>query len=233
VSLRLYQGLSEKAAENRLLGAFDLTDIPLAPMGVPQIEVHFAVAADGALTVTARDKGTGKHQRVVIDGDDARADVQLADPATDFNDFKDIFDRLFSEGTDKLAPTPERPAAQRRVFISHASPDAHLAQDLVDKLERGGRACWIAPRDVRAGEDYRAEIVAALKSVSHVVALISEASNHSPHVLREIALAEQYGKRIVPIRVDDVEMRSELEYILQGVHWVRVEGAAEELGRIL
>ncbi|KAL3766347.1 hypothetical protein ACHAWO_012426 [Cyclotella atomus] len=66
VQLKVMQGEREMAADNKNLGEFDLTGIPPAPRGVPQIEVSFDIDADGILHVSAKDKGTGKEQSIVI-----------------------------------------------------------------------------------------------------------------------------------------------------------------------
>src|SRR3954468_14327442 len=67
VTLKVYQGERPMAADNRMLGEFNLEGIPPAPMGVPQIEVAFNIDANGILNVTARDKGTGKEQTIKIE----------------------------------------------------------------------------------------------------------------------------------------------------------------------
>merc|ERR1712071_402046 len=66
VQLKVMQGEREMAADNKNLGEFDLVGIPPAPRGVPQIEVSFDIDADGILNVSAKDKGTGKEQNIVI-----------------------------------------------------------------------------------------------------------------------------------------------------------------------
>src|SRR6056300_1201525 len=66
VSIRVFQGEREMAADNKLLGTFDLTGIPPAPRGVPQIEVTFDIDANGIVSVSAKDKGTGKEQKIQI-----------------------------------------------------------------------------------------------------------------------------------------------------------------------
>ena len=66
VTIHVLQGEREFAADNRSLGRFDLTDIPPAPRGVPQIEVEFAIDANGILEVSATDKATGKTQKIEI-----------------------------------------------------------------------------------------------------------------------------------------------------------------------
>jgi molecular chaperone DnaK len=66
VQIKVLQGEREMAADNKNLGQFDLVGIPPAPRGVPQIEVAFDIDADGILNVSAKDKGTGKEQNIVI-----------------------------------------------------------------------------------------------------------------------------------------------------------------------
>jgi len=66
VQIKVIQGEREMAADNKNLGQFDLVGLPPAPRGVPQIEVAFDIDADGILNVTAKDKGTGKEQTIVI-----------------------------------------------------------------------------------------------------------------------------------------------------------------------
>jgi molecular chaperone DnaK len=66
VTIRVFQGEREMAADNKALGQFDLIGIPPAPRGVPQIEVSFDIDANGIVNVTAKDKGTGKEQQIRI-----------------------------------------------------------------------------------------------------------------------------------------------------------------------
>jgi molecular chaperone DnaK len=66
VQIKVLQGEREMAADNKMLGNFDMVGIPPAPRGVPQIEVSFDIDADGILNVSAKDKGTGKEQNIVI-----------------------------------------------------------------------------------------------------------------------------------------------------------------------
>ena len=66
VSIRVLQGEREMAADNKLLGNFELVGIPNSPRGVPQIEVTFDIDANGIVSVSAKDKGTGKEQKIQI-----------------------------------------------------------------------------------------------------------------------------------------------------------------------
>ena len=69
VTIKVYQGEREIAAHNKMLGEFDLQGIPPAPRGLPQIEVSFDIDADGIMHVSAKDRGTGKAQSIVIKSD--------------------------------------------------------------------------------------------------------------------------------------------------------------------
>jgi molecular chaperone DnaK len=77
VTIRVYQGEREMAADNKMLGQFDLVGIPAAPRGVPQIEVGFDIDANGIVNVTAKDKGTGKEQQIRIQASGGLSDDDI------------------------------------------------------------------------------------------------------------------------------------------------------------
>jgi len=77
VTIRVFQGEREMAADNKLLGQFDLVGIPPAPRGVPQIEVSFDIDANGIVNVSARDKGTGKEQQIRIQASGGLSDSEI------------------------------------------------------------------------------------------------------------------------------------------------------------
>jgi molecular chaperone DnaK len=77
VTIRVFQGEREMAANNKLLGNFDLTGIPPAPRGVPQIEVTFDIDANGIVNVSAKDKGTGKEQQIRIQASGGLSDADI------------------------------------------------------------------------------------------------------------------------------------------------------------
>ncbi len=77
VTIRVFQGEREMAADNKLLGQFDLVGIPPAPRGVPQIEVTFDIDANGIVNVSAKDKGTGKEQQIRIQASGGLSDVDI------------------------------------------------------------------------------------------------------------------------------------------------------------
>ena len=77
VTLRVFQGEREMAADNKILGQFNLEGIPPAPRGMPQIEVTFDINADGIVEVGAKDKGTGKEQRITIQASGGLSDEDI------------------------------------------------------------------------------------------------------------------------------------------------------------
>lgn len=83
VQIKVIQGEREMAADNKNLGAFDMVGIPPAPRGVPQIEVAFDIDADGILNVSAKDKGTGKEQNIVIRSSGGLSDEDIENMVAD------------------------------------------------------------------------------------------------------------------------------------------------------
>ena len=77
VTIRVFQGEREMAADNKLLGQFDLVGIPAAPRGVPQIEVTFDIDANGLVNVSAKDKATGKEQAISIQASGGLSDADI------------------------------------------------------------------------------------------------------------------------------------------------------------
>jgi molecular chaperone DnaK len=77
VTIRVFQGEREMAADNKMLGQFNLESIPPAPRGVPQIEVSFDIDANGIVAVSARDKGTGKEQKITIQASGGLSDADI------------------------------------------------------------------------------------------------------------------------------------------------------------
>jgi len=77
VTIRVFQGEREMAADNKVLGQFDLVGIPSAPRGIPQIEVTFDIDANGIVNVSAKDKGTGKEQQIRIQASGGLSDSDI------------------------------------------------------------------------------------------------------------------------------------------------------------
>ncbi|MEO6153427.1 MAG: molecular chaperone DnaK [Croceibacterium sp.] len=89
VTIRVFQGEREMAADNKMLGQFDLVGIPSAPRGVPQIEVTFDIDANGIVNVSAKDKGTGKEQQIRIQASGGLSDNDIEKMVRDAEQFAD------------------------------------------------------------------------------------------------------------------------------------------------
>jgi molecular chaperone DnaK len=87
VTIRVFQGEREMAADNKMLGQFDLVGIPPAPRGVPQIEVTFDIDANGIVNVSAKDKGTGKEQQIRIQASGGLSDADIEKMVRDAESF--------------------------------------------------------------------------------------------------------------------------------------------------
>ncbi len=86
VTIRVFQGEREMAADNKILGQFNLEDIPPAPRGMPQIEVTFDIDANGIVSVGAADKGTGKEQKITIQASGGLSDEDIEKMVQDAED---------------------------------------------------------------------------------------------------------------------------------------------------
>ena len=83
MTIRVFQGEREMATDNKILGQFNLEDIPPAPRGMPQIEVTFDIDANGIVSVSAKDKGTGKEQNITIQASGGLSDEDIENMVKD------------------------------------------------------------------------------------------------------------------------------------------------------
>jgi len=99
VSIRVLQGEREMASDNKLLGNFELVGIPNAPRGIPQIEVTFDIDANGIVSVSAKDKGTGKEQKIQIQASGGLSDEEIKNMVKDAESNKEA-DKKKREAVD-------------------------------------------------------------------------------------------------------------------------------------
>merc|ERR1712028_226967 len=118
VGIKCLQGEREMAADNKLLGQFDLTSIPPAPRGMPQIEVTFDIDANGIVNVSAKDKATGKEQNIQIRSSGGLSDADIEKMVTDAEAFAQA-DKA------KKAMTEARNEADSAVYSSEKSFQEH------------------------------------------------------------------------------------------------------------
>lgn len=117
------------------------------------------------------------------------------------------------------------------IFISHASDDAAVARQICAALEGVGLTCWIAPRDIRAGADYRNEILRGIRETDAFLLVYSRKASESEHVAREVGYADERNKTVYPVRVDSTNVEGPLEYLLQGKQWVDFNANPEQAMR--
>ena len=119
VSIKVYQGERKIANHNKLLGDFDLTDIPPAPRGVPQIEVTFDINADGIMNISAKDKGTGKSQSIQIKADSGLSDEEIEQMVRDAEANAEA-DKKFAELANSRNEADGRIAAVQKALKENA-----------------------------------------------------------------------------------------------------------------
>ena len=134
VTIRVFQGEREMAADNKLLGQFDLVGIPPAPRGVPQIEVTFDIDANGIVNVSAKDKGTGKEQQIRIQASGGLSDSDIDQMVRDAENFaeEDKKRRAAAEAknnAESLIHTTERQLADNGDKV-----DAGLKSEIEGKI---------------------------------------------------------------------------------------------------
>ena len=125
-------------------------------------------------------------------------------------------------------------ATGQDVFLSYASPDVSVANDICEALEREGIKCWISPRDVMPGEFYADAIVRAIDAAKVVVLVLSGSAATSPHVLCEVERATAKRHPVSALRIDAAPLAS-LEYFLNTSQWLdaRKGAVAEALSSLV
>ena len=108
----------------------------------------------------------------------------------------------------------------RAVFISYASKDQAVAEQVCTTLERRGLSCWMAPRDVPPGQEWAEAIVEAIEQSKALVLVFSEHANNSPAVGGELEKAFALGIPVFPFRIRQVEPSRRLELFIRRVQWV-------------
>ena len=130
--------------------------------------------------------------------------------------------RVSHDGTETLgALRHHTELSMHDVFISHSRKhDGDIADAVVAALEAQAVSCWIAPRNIEAGEDFPAAIIEAISTTRVLVLIFSSHSNGSDHIRREIATALSKKVMVVPFRVENVMPEGALEYHLQSMQWL-------------
>ncbi len=108
----------------------------------------------------------------------------------------------------------------RDVFISHKNEDRVAAESICAALEREDISCWMAPRDVTAGQEWAAAIVEALQGSKTFVLLLSSNSKNARQIAREAELADRQKLPMITFRLENVEPPPELLYFVGNIQWL-------------
>ena len=130
---------------------------------------------------------------------------------------------------------------ERRVFISYSSRDSAAARRICVALEQRGCPCWIANRDVGAGENYQEAIVRAIEQARVMVLVFSANSNESREIAKELSLASRRNLVVIPARTEDVAPSGAFAYEIATRQWIdlfqdwdgALDGLAERVRAIL
>ena len=175
VAIQVYQGEREMAAGNQLLATFELTGLPPAPRGVPQIEVTFDIDANGIVNVSAKDRGTGKEQSMTITGGSA----------------------LSKDDIDKMVKDAEQYAEDDRLRREEVET-RNQAESLAHTTEK-----FLAENGDKVGDDVKSEVQADLDALNEslkgedkdaiaaAVAKLGESSSKMGEAMYAAAAAEQ------------------------------------------
>ena len=106
------------------------------------------------------------------------------------------------------------------VFISYSSANKEVADAVCNALETHGISCWIAPRNIMPGSDWSASIIGALNECRLFVLVLTEQSNLSPQVKREVERVVHKDVPIIAFRVENVALTPSLEYFISASHWL-------------
>ncbi|RWB20430.1 MAG: molecular chaperone DnaK [Mesorhizobium sp.] len=166
VTIRVFQGEREMAADNKMLGQFDLVGIPPAPRGVPQIEVTFDIDANGIVNVSAKDKGTGKEHQIRIQASGGLSDADIE---------KMVKDAEANADADKKRRALVEARNQAESLLHSSEKSLKDYGDKVSEADRTAIADAIAALKAAAEGDDAADIEAKSQSLAEASMKLGQA----------------------------------------------------------
>ncbi|MBK8770481.1 MAG: molecular chaperone DnaK [Rhizobiales bacterium] len=165
VTIRVFQGEREMAADNKMLGQFDLMGIPMAPRGIPQIEVTFDIDANGIVNVSAKDKATNKEQQIRIQASGGLSDAEIEKMVKDAEanagedkkrkdlvEAKNQAEGLIHSTTRQLAEMGEKVSEADKSAAESAMADVKAAIEAGDAAEITAKTTALAQAAMKLGE---------------------------------------------------------------------------------
>jgi molecular chaperone DnaK len=165
VTIRVFQGEREMAADNKILGQFDLVGIPPSPRGVPQIEVTFDIDANGIVSVSAKDKATGKEQTIRIEASGGLSDADIDKMVSEAEshaeedkkrretvEAKNQAEALVHQTEGQLAEHGDKVPEEDKAAIEAALADLKTALEGEDAADISAKAQTLAQAAMKLGE---------------------------------------------------------------------------------
>jgi molecular chaperone DnaK len=165
VTIRVFQGEREMAADNKMLGQFDLVGIPPAPRGIPQIEVTFDIDANGIVNVSAKDKGTGKEQQIRIQASGGLSDSEIEQMVKDAEshaeddkkrrelvEAKNQAEALIHSSEKAVAEHGDKVGAEEKSAIETAIAELKAAREGEDVSDIQAKSQALAQASMKLGE---------------------------------------------------------------------------------
>jgi molecular chaperone DnaK len=203
VTIRVFQGEREMAADNKILGQFDLVGIPPAPRGVPQIEVTFDIDANGIVNVSAKDKGTGKEQQIRIQASGGLSDADIDQMVRDAEQFaeEDKKRRAAAEAknnAESLIHTTERQLAENGDKV-----DESLKAEIQTAIDAAKAA--VESNDPDAMQAKSQELAQVAMKLGQAIYEKQAAENASPSADGAAAGSEAGGEEVVDAEFSEVD----------------------------
>jgi len=168
--IHVLPGERGRARDNKSLGRFDLADIPLAPRGLPQIQVTFDIDANGILNVSAKDKATGKSQNIVIKASSGLSEEEIekmvadaASHAEEDKKFRELVDArnqadgMIHAAEKSLKELGEKASGEDRLAVESAVSDLKAVLDSEDKEKIQARTAKLAEASATIAQKLYAE----------------------------------------------------------------------------
>src|SRR5437764_8282120 len=203
VTIRVFQGEREMAADNKVLGQFDLVGIPPAPRGVPQIEVTFDIDANGIVNVSAKDKGTGKEQQIRIQASGGLNDSDIEKMVREARQFadedkkrrgaaeaKNNAESLIHSTERQLAEFGDKVSPEIKTEIETALADAKTAVESGDADEMAQKTTVLTQAAMKLGQAMYQQQQAETESAAGPDAGTSGPSEQPAETQEEVVDAE-------------------------------------------
>jgi molecular chaperone DnaK len=203
VTIRVFQGEREMAADNKVLGQFDLVGIPPAPRGVPQIEVTFDIDANGIVNVSAKDKGTGKEQQIRIQASGGLNDSDIEKMVKEAEQFaeedkkrraaaeaKNNAESLIHSTEKQLTEHGDKVSAEVKEEIEKAVAEAKTAVEGGDSDEMQQKTAALTQAAMKLGQAMYEQQQAQAQQTGGETGATGEAGGEQPAGEEEVVDAE-------------------------------------------